>query len=684
MAVDRNTLEQKAMRLLERGRTQQALDTYLQILRQDPRNRRLRKTIAELHLRLGQNKEAERRFLEVVEALRKDGQDRAAIPIYQQLIPLRPKDHQMVNEQGDCYLAAGFPNDARQCYERAVEMTARLKPDQAQEIQGKIVRLAPGEMPVRVRQAELLEAANWSERAFNAWCALGTESARLGRPDDQVRFLERALTLRQEWGAVVDLAEAKIKAGDARGALVLLQQALQERKDVRIIALFGAAVQAVGQPAKAKQLWQQAARMYAEADDVENRAKALRAALECAGGRDAAIEAELKEADATLAQMSLRLDAQEWARPRSEREVEVVIRARVQADYGFPDRARQTLEGAADIRKVASVQAMLVEVLAMLGDDAAAISELSQVRPESIAGRQQVATRLAILRGETPPDGDEIIEDEFIDDDEMLDDDDDLLDDDDMLDEDDPTPVPTRAAPARSTRGGSSGSGGESAEARGDTLARQGNLRGAAAAYREAMDADPNNEDVLFKLGDVMAMMEDDEPAPAPEPASGGFSFGDTTFAEVSPDDMDLGPSSSFDDGFDDGFGGAPARKERPLDPQLLQARGRISVGMFREAAPFLKGRTDLPAQVLIARIWLEVGDLRKARNILRGAVGQADKSGEDYLEALWTLVDVYTRAKKPDAALHMIEEIEAADRGWRRWMIRDRRAGLEVMLGQR
>ncbi|MFT4979442.1 MAG: tetratricopeptide (TPR) repeat protein, partial [Myxococcota bacterium] len=483
----------------------------------------------------------------------------------------------------------------------------------------------------------------------------------------------------------VDLSEARIKSGDPRAALVSLQQALAEKKDVRVIALLGAAVQAIGQTPKARQLWLQAARMYDEGDDGEGRARALRAALVCSGGSDDAIEAELREVDETLARMSLRLDAQDWARPSSEREVEVVVRARVQAEYGFPDRARTTLEGATDIRTTTSSRAMMVEVLSMLDETDAAIAELVALRPASPSGRGQVATRLAFLRGETPPEpgaaAEELLDDDtFFDDDALLDDDDFLDDDDDLLDDDEPT-APPSAAPGRS---------GEDAEARGDRLAETGDLAGAVAAYREAMAADPSSEQLLFKLGDVMAQLDDDDDEPASEPA-GGFSFSDNTYAEVSPDDMDEpgfggGFSDGFDDGFDDGFGAAPggAPAERPVDPQLAEARARISVGMFREAAPFLRGRTDLPAQVLIARIWLEVGDLLKARNILRSAVGQSDKRGEDYLEALWTLVDLYTRAKKPDAALHMIEELESAGPKWRRFIVQDRRHGLEVMLGKR
>ena len=141
MALDVQKLEQDAMKALQRGRNQDALNIYLRILQYDPRSRRIRKTVAELHLKLGQNKQAERRFLEVVESLVKDGQHRQAIPLYKELVRLRIKDHEMFVELADCQAKAGYENDALDNYGKAVEMTARQKPDVAQDIQRKIILL---------------------------------------------------------------------------------------------------------------------------------------------------------------------------------------------------------------------------------------------------------------------------------------------------------------------------------------------------------------------------------------------------------------------------------------------------------------------------------------------------------------------------------------------------------------
>ena len=53
MSLDVQKLEQDAMKALQRGRNQDALNIYLRILQYDPRSRRIRKTVAEASFEVG-------------------------------------------------------------------------------------------------------------------------------------------------------------------------------------------------------------------------------------------------------------------------------------------------------------------------------------------------------------------------------------------------------------------------------------------------------------------------------------------------------------------------------------------------------------------------------------------------------------------------------------------------------
>jgi tetratricopeptide (TPR) repeat protein len=397
--TERDKLEQEALKLLEKGQTDRALERYQALLKADPRDRRVRQKVAELLLKLGRAPEAERHLREIVKALVSSGQERAAISVFQQLVKMRADDAELRTQLGDAYLAAGFPNDARAAYEQSVEML-RIQPAKAVEVQRRIIKLAPGEFPQKVKLGELMEAANWTEAAFLEWRGLSQEAQRLGRPDDRARFLELALRLRPDNVEVkVDAAEARVAMGEPRLAVPHLEAAIKAAPgNARALALLGTAYEKLDQTELARGIWLTVARNLKDAGDVVGRADALRHAVSC-GATDPVITAELSVADLQAERARLRLDGQDWAQPEVDAELLPVVRASVQARYGFPDRARRTLEGSGAVRGSRAVRVALAELLAATGDAAAAVRELAEIAPPSPAARDQLEIRSAALAG---------------------------------------------------------------------------------------------------------------------------------------------------------------------------------------------------------------------------------------------------------------------------------------------
>jgi tetratricopeptide (TPR) repeat protein len=194
--VNRDAIEQEAMQFLQRGNSEKALERYLAILRHEPKDRRIRQKVAELCLSLGKKAEAIRHFAEVARALKAAGQERAAISIYTQLLDLSPQDNDVRVELAECLETAGRRNEARKIWEDAFQAADRREPRKAIEYARRVARLAPGEVPMHIRVAELLEGSRQEAEAFEAWKALGDEARRFGRTDDRARFFERALKLR--------------------------------------------------------------------------------------------------------------------------------------------------------------------------------------------------------------------------------------------------------------------------------------------------------------------------------------------------------------------------------------------------------------------------------------------------------------------------------------------------------
>ena len=675
--VDRNRLEQDAMRLLQRGQTDKALACYQQLLRQDPRDRRIRQRVAELTLQLGRHAEAERYFRDIAEQLVSSGQERAAISVLKQILKLRSDDAELIATLGNCYRVSGFPVDARKCYERVVQMLGRSNPGRASEVQLELIRLAPGELPLKVQFAELLEAANWSERAHDAWLDLAKEALRLGRGDERARFLEQCLRIRVMPSTMLDAAEARLAMGDAAAALKHLHGAYESgERGARTLTLLARAFTALGQPEKARPVWLQAARLLEEAGEVEELARALRAALET-GADDPALVARLAAVDAEAERTRMRLHLRPWADPPDLPIGRVVVRASVLGRYGLRDRARAVLrEADPEIRRTLAVRVLLAELLVEDGEIAAAAAELRRVQPKDAEVAADIHSRLTVLLGRAAEhstdvaDGledldDEVIDDELIDDEDLQEEEEEPAEQEDV--EDDPT-VDDEPAVGH-------------AEAEGDALASAGQVGAAIEAYRRALREDPTNERALMRIGELMALDRTPvSPTPAPslpsfveeepeedDPFAAGFGTDEDarfeallqrggTFAEVDPDSF-LSPS---DDDLDEDL---PPWED--LDADAL-GRGLARLGMSEILEGWLEGRVDLGAQVLRAQALAASGQAARALGLLQAATAGVGESDPSYAEALLELVALHARTGKLRAAARLLDEHDEADPGHR------------------
>lgn len=112
MSFDAQQEEQRANQFLLQGKVEEALKSYKTLLRKDSKSRRLRKTVADLSMRLGNKREAEQLMLTIAETDVKEKQFRMAIPIYRELIKMRPKDYEMHLEISHCMIESNFESDA--------------------------------------------------------------------------------------------------------------------------------------------------------------------------------------------------------------------------------------------------------------------------------------------------------------------------------------------------------------------------------------------------------------------------------------------------------------------------------------------------------------------------------------------------------------------------------------------
>ena len=632
MSIDRQRLEQEALQFISKGQNEKALERYVTLLKAEPRDLRLRQQVADLYLKLSRNPEAEKHLREIAKQLRAGGKDRMAIGVYKQVIRLKPDEAALYVEMGDCYGAASLPQDAKASWTKAVEMLARTRPDQAVEVVEKLIRLDPGDMPLKVRLAELCEAANWGERSSKEWRKLAQEARRLGRIEDRARFAEQALRRRpDDLESLSEAADARNAMGEYELALKHLQRALQQAPEaLGVLRSLGEALDGLGAKDKARSVWREVARVAHREGDPEGRAAALRRAAE-AGETDPAVLAELAEAQRLAERAALRLTDQAWAEPTSPTELALWARARTLAQYGFAERARVEVERTGS--RALSLLVLLAELRAEVGDGKGAAQVLRALNPSKPEAIEQIGVRISVLEGRdalglpsrpaspAPADDDELLEDEPTgggDEDELLDDDAldegmvEELDEDGLVDEGDGE--------------GDGDAGDDGGWPTDDGL--------------EAEDDPPTggaDEDASWSFLD--------EPAPA----AAAPDLAADLFADV------LGPPAA-----PSASAPRPAPAARPLPVAVEDAFALLLVGALDAAEAAAKRDRTLHGERALAAILERRGDAGTALRGLQDALDESAEADPGYAEALLALAALNIGAGKARRAQRQMDE--AAD----------------------
>jgi tetratricopeptide (TPR) repeat protein len=627
VAETREQLEQQAMLLLQKEKTEEALDVYLKILKLSKGDIRVRQKLADLYLTLGKKPEAIRQLRDVAIGQTKDGQHRVAVVVLKKLHELNPTDTETLAQLARAQKEVGFNDAAKETYNKVIDML-ETKPKISLPYIKELIALSPGEIPPKVKLAEVMTRCGQSDEAFNQWVSLGREASRRGNMMDKALFLERGLKVKEEDVECLEgAAEARIALGSPKEALVHIQKAYAVNPNsTRVLSMLAECFEVMEQQPKAKKVLMQLATIYEENNELVERLEVLKRAAVC-DPEDAALKSQVGDAVMIADMVQMRIHEREWSKPKADDEGAIVVRASVLARFGFPDRAKAVLQDCNGLRENTCVRALLAEVHAQLGETDAAITEMKSI--DAVDAQADIQTRIlvlqenfGVLRGETDPE--EEVEMEFSIDDEEP----------EMEEVEDDAPE-AAVGPALDSANG---------EAEGDRLAAAGDKDAAIVAYQKALEDDPSNESVLMKLGEMFASTGEAGPANLPmealqemEPAAGygGFeSFGDKAPAP-------------------------PVISSLQLDPGFLEIRGQIMMGETDAAQAAAEARDDLLGCCALAEILANQGDAKQARRVLQEKMDDVDEDAPGFPEGLWGLARTAAMLGKARTATRLLREME-------------------------
>ena len=641
MAETRDQLEQQALLLLQKDKQEEALEVYLKILKLSKGDIRVRQKLADLYLGLGRRPEAIRQLRDVAAGQMKEGQHRAAVVVLKRLHELNPTDAPTLAQLGEAQKEVGFIEDAKDAFAKVIDML-ETKPKLALPYVKELIAISPGEIPPKVKLAEVLSRCGQTDESFAEWMKLGREARRRGNTLDQAQFMERGLKLKENDGECLEsAAEARIAMGSPKDALVHIQKAYAvDPNSTRVLSMLAQCFELMEQQPKAKKVLMQLAKVYEENQQVVDRLDVLKRAALC-DPDDAALQSEVGAALALAERVGMRVHEQDWSQPKTDEEAATVVRAAVLARYGFPDRAKAVLEASNGIRATVSVRSMLAEVFAQMGETDLAVAELSAIDG---GNAEDIRTRISVLKGEldglADDAGSDIVEMDI------------EVDDDDMefemadAEEDVGVEANPEAEPAVPASGGSE----VDHEGEGDRLAANGDTAGAIAAYQAALDADPTNEAVLMKLGELFAA--DAGPVDPPQPRSSAMDL--TSFDSIEAKPV---PATAASRG---------PTTEVPLDDEYRTIRGLIMLGKLDEARGMATERSDLLGACAQAELLALEGDAKTARRVLQEAMDEVDEDAPGYPEGLWGLARYAAMVGKVRTAGRLLGELNDLAPGYR------------------
>lgn len=443
--MDKNQLEQRALKELGRDQLDRAIHSFIEILKQDPRDRRIRQKLAETYVKAGRAKDADKQFRQLAKAYTHDGNHRAAISVLKRLIEMQPNDAELEGQLAHGYDAGGFRKEAVPHFENAWNLMRQRDLVAAIPFGEAILRLRPDDLKFLVEMAEIVVSANMHAKGYELYMRAIANYKRRGELEAMGRMAVRALELRPDEPTLLRAAaEACLAVDDHQGALRHLQPAYARRpNDPAVLTLLADCFLKGPQPAKAKPIYLELARLRESRGEPDGWLFALTEARKLgAPGLDGAIE----RAELAAAQARFRFPDVPEVTADAEDILRIGVRAEVYYRYGLHDRSAQELIHALRAKHHPVVYAWAAENAAARRQNKEAVEHgttlLSFVKGED--DRRRVISRLktfgAVFEDEELPEDED-------DDDELIDDEDDELIDDELIDDED-TAVPAPPPPA--------------------------------------------------------------------------------------------------------------------------------------------------------------------------------------------------------------------------------------------
>jgi len=221
MAYNKSKLVANAQKLLHQGKVAQAIQEYIQILKQEPKDQATLMTLGDLYVRQGDTFQALEYFERLAQFYLSDGFVTKAIAVYKKISKLAPEETHPFEKLAELYVQQGVLSEARPIYLQLAELHQRAgRQPQAAALLKKLLEAEPDNLRVLTRLAELALATNQPGEAAAAFRNAAEQLHHRGNHAEAIKFADRVLKLDPKDARVLVIkARAMAASGHASAAL---------------------------------------------------------------------------------------------------------------------------------------------------------------------------------------------------------------------------------------------------------------------------------------------------------------------------------------------------------------------------------------------------------------------------------------------------------------------------------
>ncbi len=213
MPLDKNKTILSAQKFIQRGMYDRAIRELASIVREDPRDIKVRQKLGDLYARENKKAEALTEYNFVAKFYADDGFYLRAIALYKQVLKLDPTQININLKLAELYHKQNLNGDAIQQFQIVYQFYER-KGDtvRALETLDKMAEMAPGNLQLRMRLADAYYRNGYIDHSLDEYVKIGEQLKKEDRVEDMVNLYEKLIKHHsQRMDMIVEVAEIYLK-----------------------------------------------------------------------------------------------------------------------------------------------------------------------------------------------------------------------------------------------------------------------------------------------------------------------------------------------------------------------------------------------------------------------------------------------------------------------------------------